>query len=348
MIKLFKDSLPDGRITHFINELNSNKRIGVINWWHIQELNPIPTISELKEFLESVDITIFVNIEILLGPAGQQYLDDALNLLPNYNVSYITFSEEPAMLNWQAHRTFSKPWFLKSPCYIPPGFVPDLDYRDKPYDFNLLLGRKKPERDILWHALHKNKNVYATYYGDPKQKHLSANCYDETTITEFLVTQDVENLAQGLKTMSKQPEFKNAFLSHIVPVSIYNNTHMDIIVETQTTRPELMFFTEKTGKALATGRPWLMTLGGDTCEYLGKHGFSTMPLSYCGYFETPVHQLSTVLEAIDYLSTEPGAMQDFYVQTRLAREYNMNQYATLIDQFDTNLEQWLHDQINNY
>jgi hypothetical protein len=113
-------------------------------------------IENLKQFVESQDIWFFVREEIF-DRHNDVDMHKVFAMLNLHNVYYILFSHDFTLdIRPDLGRTYCNPWFFKSPVYVPSKFIPDLDYVDKPYAFNLLLGSNKSYRTLAYKILKYN------------------------------------------------------------------------------------------------------------------------------------------------------------------------------------------------
>jgi hypothetical protein len=268
-------------------------------------------------------------------------------MLNSHNVFYITFSEDHNLTyEPNSHREFHAPWFFKSPLYVPSNFVPDLDYRDKSYAFNLMLGSNKPFRTLTYKVLKDNKNIYSTYLGHPVFKNNNLAELDDIDVQEDLTSQDVSS--EKLFTMNFfVKEDKRYPLSHITPEKIYANTHFDIVTETFVKQAH-NFVTEKTAKPLATGRFFVWYNSNNTAQYLERYGFRIT--GYTGYCDSIVHdvdRLDYMLELVDRISNDDMLIKKIYTDSKSARLHNMNNYKMQMKNFYGRLHNWMAECLSN-
>lgn len=318
------------------------KKVGIINWWWLtpDEIQ----LENLKNFVELQDICFFISEEIFdRYYAGHEPIDmnKVFELLNSYNVYYIVFSHD-LTLNIQPdkNRTFYNPWFFKSPLYIPSNFNADLDYIEKPYAFNLMLGSRKSYRTIVYNILKNNKNIYSKYLGHPKFKFDDIPNLDDYEVYKDLTSQDVAK--DKLNTMnSLEKEGSEYPISHIVPLKIYSNTHFDIVTETLV-KYQNMFITEKTAKPLATGRFFCWFNSSNVIDYLRKFGFD-----FANYeaeydkIQGDIDRLDAMLEVVGEIVNNPLYIKDIYKKTKNARIHNMNLFKEHTNNFKTNLSNWI-------
>lgn len=315
------------------------KKIGVINWWWLSEEES--RLENLRKFLESCDICFFISEETL-----QRFPSIDINLvfelLNNYNVHYIFFFEDANLsVKPLKEKSFYSPWFFKSPLYIDDQFSPDLDYVEKQYTFNLMLGSLKSYRTVVYKLLKDNKGVYSSYLGHPKFKNDLHNNLDEEEIRNDLISQDVTS--EKLNTMHHLIKGPVAYpISHVVPVPVYNNTHFDIVTETFI-KQDTLFVTEKTAKPLATGRFFCWYNSNNISSYLERYGFDFTHYLTEQYdkFSNDVDRLDGLISVIEEISNNKLFIKDIYEKTRHVRIHNMEKYKTCNKQFYNDLMLWM-------
>jgi len=317
---------------------DSTKKVGIINWWWLD--SDQCNFDNLKKFIESQDVCFFLSEEILEKYNGIN-LNEVFSLLNQYNVYYILFSEDNTLsVKPRYDKSFFYPWFFKSPLYIPTSFNPDLEYKEKPFTFNLMLGSSKAYRTLFYKTLKENKAIYSSYLGHPKFKKQSNVFLDDEDIQSSLINQDV-NL-EKLNTMQKvERDSEMRVISHCVPQNIYANTHFDIVTETFVKQGH-HFLTEKTAKPLATGRFFCWYASPGVISYLEKYGF-LFDYDLLGYdgIENDVDRLAAVLDLIDEITTDQSLVKHIYTKYKDIRKHNMNVYWKESAEYHTKLERWM-------
>tara|TARA_A100001035_G_C27739184_1_gene480653 strand:- start:102 stop:1124 length:1023 start_codon:yes stop_codon:yes gene_type:complete len=310
-----------------------NKKVGVIDHWNMTYYNE----QELRKFLEDKDISFLLIEETL----EHRYGDDKkiIDVCKEYNTYYICFSENKN-IQIPSSNVITMPWFFKSPLYVTENFQPDFDYREKPYDFNLLLGSRKPYRDLIYKSLRHNSKVYSTYFGHPD--YVADNIIDDQDITQALISQDVSK--QKLNTLvqldrGNSKDTPNFGVSHIIPKKIYDVSHFDIVSET--TYDQWMT-TEKTAKPLSTGRFFCCFSHYRTLTYLEKFGFCFHDFPWFGDLcDETLDRFSLVVNFIDEVSQEPLLVRDIYEKTRENRKHNFYNYHEKIGYFTETISNWV-------
>lgn len=326
--------------------ITSNKKIGIINWWLLTQEQCC--LEQIEKFIDQNDITFFYSDEnIHSASSGENYNFNELFLLLNKkNVFYIMMDKcRNGFTLPKVQNSFYAPWFFKNSLYISPDWHLDLDYRTKLFDFNALLGSDRHVRTIIYKIIKHNSKIYSTYYGNSKFKNSFENKWDEKDIHDILYNQKL--IDTKLQTMSLlNRNNSNYILSHIVPTSIYNNTHFDIVCETLV-RSDNIFLTEKTAKPLATGRFFCWYTSPNLIDYLKSYGFSFD--TYGSYYDTitdPVYRLFAFLEEIEDITHNECRIKQIYQATKAERIHNMEVYKRNMTNFLDNLKNWIYNKIN--
>lgn len=173
---------------------------------------------------------------------------------------------------WPCEYTFSS-WHLSHTCTNNRDtFVEQRDTR--PYFADILLGNLKSMRTIFFELLKTNgvlEENLINAFGEYNSKFL-----DEGTdeIDLFFKNMDTSNtLATGSYTNTTK-FFKGHFSSQFVSKHIQENTWISIVAETLTD-DRIFFPTEKTGKALISGKPFIVLSGKHFLKNLRNIGFKT-------------------------------------------------------------------------
>jgi hypothetical protein len=165
-------------------------------------------------------------------------------------------------------------WFETS-TYFYRHWLPELLTRLKPFElkyraFDILLGRKKLHRDVLFKHTRENPGIgVITYFDDHK---IQLENDPEKWIWEHsgvkytgTLEWTVDNVDYYGHTMS---------VSQIIPINIYNQTAYSVVAET-CFHDNFSFFTEKTSKPIIAKRLFVMFAGKGYLANLKKLGFRT-------------------------------------------------------------------------
>lgn len=165
-------------------------------------------------------------------------------------------------------------WFETS-TYFYKHWLPEILTRLKPYDkkyrhFDILLGRKKLHRDVLYEHAKTNPYIGIITYLNAHKAELGND--PEKWVWEHT----------GIK-IDKKPEWTvdhvNYYghvmsLSQIIPINVYNQTAYSVIAET-CFHDNFSFFTEKTCKPIIACRLFVMFAGQGYLANLHRLGFKT-------------------------------------------------------------------------
>lgn len=189
------------------------------------------------------------------------------------------------------HVVFFLPGFLKTPLlrsrqeFLPYFFWATCDFYHtypellsvlRPYDikqkhFDVLLGRQKPHRDIIWRDIDRQDNI-VTYF--PTAQDLDITSYDEQS---FIWPSEVTERPDHPVNMTTQELIINGTivsLSQVIPTDIYNRSCYSLVAETQWENG-WSFFTEKIAKPMLARRLFLVASGQGYLANLRRLGFRT-------------------------------------------------------------------------
>lgn len=297
------------------------QKIGVINNWDFFDV--YYSIEDVERFAKQNDLNIFISDEILDIGNLHDYMD-LIKVLSGYNTHFILASFRQEIFKYvDPRRVFQYPWFHKGfgRYQHSKNFKRNLNYTDKEFNFNMLLGKEKSYRDIIYRVLGNNEKVYSTYLRD-------------VNTCEVVKDEDLQ---------------VSAPYSHIIPEDIYNKTHFDIVSESQPTLPEA-FLTEKTGKALYSGRFFVPYASSELLNYLMSNGYRMD--SYFKYLNystdsDSITRLAKFFDTIDEINTSPTLIKEIYQKTAKDREFNMNHIVQEQMGFLNTLEYYLKKWIIN-
>ena len=138
------------------------------------------------------------------------------------------------------------------------------------HSFDVLLGRQKPHRDIVYNILDHNTNIVRYF---PSNRDLDIKQYNKENFewpsTLLQVPGPVTMTAQAVTV-----DGTIVSLSQIIPVDIYNRTRYTLVAETQMDN-EFSFFTEKIVKPILAKRLFIVCSGQYYLRNLRKLGFCT-------------------------------------------------------------------------
>jgi hypothetical protein len=136
--------------------------------------------------------------------------------------------------------------------------------------FDVLLGRQKSHRDIIFNTIDRNTNIVRYF---PSAEDLDIKQYNKENFewpsTLLQIQEPVTMTAQAVTV-----DGTIVSLSQIIPVDIYNRTRYTLVAETQTDN-EFSFFTEKIVKPMLAKRLFIVCSGQYYLRNLRKLGFLT-------------------------------------------------------------------------
>ena len=339
-------------------EFEKDKRIGIIDWWFIDITETAH--AELEDFVANNDFTIFISRELLFRATVMpgDALANVLGMFGRYNVACLLLSQEPLMYRLNLNRTMISPWFSEARIYTSPEFVSNFEYTPKPYDFNLLLGLKKPFRSLLFHGLFRNPRIYATYYGHNNIDFHEPNndILNTTDIIDTLYenrnydTSDHTALRTMVPVQTGSDGKGIHFLSHVVPENIYRHSHFDIVAETHYYE-NFYQATEKTAKPLLTARPFIWVAAPGFKDYLKRFDID-LDIYEHAFFDGErydqlsfVRKLELLFDAVHDITTSRSRVKDIYDKTKEARQHNQETIKKIITTHKTHVHQFLHCQL---
>ena len=277
----------------------------------------------------------------------KNFLQEFMAEIDKLNVFYISSSEDN---NYplEESRTFNMPWFADRAIYTSRDTTIDFDYRQKDFTFNMLLGSEREYRTKMFERIRPHSYVYSTYMGHLHHRNNSDTYLEDKDILHKSISQDLRGKLDTMVPVTL--EYNNYILSHAVPEMIYNNTHFDIISESQHQTEHTNFTTEKTGKPLSTGRFFIWFNSPHKVEYLRKFGFELQ--DYLCEYDNIIDadkRLESVFELIKEIADNENYIKSIYKDTRDARIHNRTLVKKLSKTYISNLSSWISTQINrNY
>ena len=347
---------------------HSDCKILIFEWWEwiqpSQDTGILRTDGGLKtgkdvkidtaiKLIKEYDICFFFVREVIHDspkkekPLVVEEVKKLLNELEKLNVYYITLSTD-GIISTNPSKTFNIPWFVANSdwLHIPENTHIDFDYRQKGFTFNMLLGSKKRERTKFFEMFGNEPYVYSTYFGSKKFRLMSSNHLEDEDILANLANQDITS--GRLQTMQQvMRERKNVCISHVVPKAIYNNSHFDIVTETQCLTDDLNFTTEKTGKPIATGRFFIWYNSPNQIEYLRQFGFELQ--DYLSDYDSIIDngkRLEAVIELIKEIGDNENYIKKIYEDTKEARMHNQEVFKKLSNTSHPTMNSWINERIN--
>jgi hypothetical protein len=211
--------------------------------------------------------------------------------------------------------------------------------------FDVLLGRRKYHRDLIYQHIDHEKN-YVTYMTLDESVNLAAcNHMNFVWPTEILPADvEITNTASIVKVNGIIVS-----LSQIIPVSIYNQTAYSLVSESQCEN-NFSFFTEKIIKPMLARRLFVVSSGRFYLKNLRSMGFKTfdgiIDESYDNEYRLHV-RTDMLLEQIKYLYQ--CDQQHIYLQCQAILDHNFELLMNtdwqkdMIQQISNDLTQFAHN-----
>jgi len=327
---------------------NSKYKILVIDWWQDEiiglRMAPADYITKIKEY----DICFFMISELWFNDQwniSPEEINSMLKELSKLNVFYITKSEDSRIRVGES-KSYDTPWFIRNEAnlnfHVDDNFKLDFDYRPKDFTFNMLLGSDRHYRTLLFELVGNEQYVYSTYFGHKQLKSKSAIHLEDDDILHNLSKQDITS--NKLQTMSERVwrTWRDVSISHTIPEKIYNNSHFDIVAETEPLLNTVNFTTEKTGKPISTGRFFIWYNSPNQVEYLRQFGFELQDyVSYYDKIQCPVARLFQVTELIKEIGDNENYIKKIYEETKDARMHNQEVFKKLSRTYQSNVSSWM-------
>lgn len=220
------------------------------------------TLSEIQSLMTGCD-QVFLFLP--------EFIDDSwCRLLDLANVTFFI----AGALNYQltSATTVFLPYFFHSTVAAYQDKLPSLerDVRGADLDFDILLGRRKPHRDLLFSWADPRRD-WVTYFPDHNDQDLRLY-----TSSAFVWPDDLVVPSQCINQTADEViyEGKIRSLSQIIPQNIYRQTKYSIVAETCTSN-HWSFFTEKIVKPMLCKRVFLVSAGQYYLANLRDLGFRT-------------------------------------------------------------------------
>lgn len=139
----------------------------------------------------------------------------------------------------------------------------------KPKDFDILMGRKKRHRDLVWETVDRSNSV-VTYFHEDSEQDLTRCPPSYFQWPQEIVGHMPINNTADIVTV----DGTIVSLSQLVPVDIYNQTAYSLVCESQFEN-RWSFFTEKIIKPMLARRVFLVCSGRYFLRNLREWGFKT-------------------------------------------------------------------------
>lgn len=281
------------------------------------------TISKIKTLCQHAK-TVLLFVHELLETAWIKQFD-----LPNvvfYISGVLNFKLEQAGLQFY-------PYFFSSTIDFYRANTAQFDPNTNAL-FDVLLGRRKPHRDIIYNNVDHNKNV-VRYFPEPIDNDIRT--YKNT---EFEWPTEQLTYSNGLYMTADEVQVNGTIvsLSQIIPTNIYNRTRYSLVAETCADN-DWSFFTEKIVKPMLAKRLFVVASGQYYLQNLRSLGFKTfeniIDESYDSIADMP-ERMQSVCNTVKSLEG-----RDPYIAAIVDHNYhhlmNTNWYANMFENIKLNL-----------
>jgi hypothetical protein len=236
--------------------LSGNNRVAIVELWDTREIGNLRFLSQHSNLL-IIFIPEFTGDSIV-----RQF--DLLNV-----VFFISGTLNYSLANAQIYFC---PYFFSSTVDFyraQPELLTQLQLADSS-SFDILLGRRKPHRDIIYNTVDHKKHIvkYFPTHKDNDIKQYQKNEFAWPSILP-MPTETVDMTAQAVTVNGTIVS-----LSQIVPTEIYNQTRYSVVAETCTDN-SFSFFTEKVVKPILAKRMFVVAAGQYYLRNLQLLGFKT-------------------------------------------------------------------------
>lgn len=249
-----------------------------------------------------------------------ELIDDAW--IKEFDRPWVTFFIS-GILNYKTRnsKVYFHPYFLSSTIafYHAHPEVLDRLNSNPVQQYDVLLGRRKPHRDLVFSAFDCTKNV-VKYFPD----------YNDQDIRQYSLDQfewpDILPLPEEPITMTAQEVCVSGTivsLSQIIPVDIYNRTRYSFVTETEVSN-QYSFFTEKIVKPMLAKRLFVVAAGQYYLRNLRSLGFRT----FDGIVDETYDSIPDVTERITAACCAANSVTD--VDQNLLKEIVEHNYQHLM------------------
>lgn len=240
-------------------------------------------------------------------------------------------------------------WFITSSYFYTDrknNFLKEnLRLGNKKYYFDILLGTKKPHRDLIYNYVIENKltnKMIMTYH---KRFNMDLKNSDQFILEE----KEIEYLDNNSSRTSQQIRYHGIrmVLSQVIPLSIYNQTYYSVVAET-CFENHFTFYTEKIVKPLLAGRLFIFVGSRYFLRNLKSLGFKTFNNVVDESYDVeldPETRWSMALDQMQKLcNMDPTEVQD-KIKDAVVHNQRLMTYKEWATRFDLKLHDYLLDYI---
>ena len=275
---------------------------------------------EVRDYTDSVqsDIQTLVNTGCFVVILVQELISD--QIIHDFDVSNVSFYL-PGYLNWQPNyaRVHCYQYFFDSTQRFYQQF-PELAQieADSPRGFDVLLGRRKHHRDLVFNGVSADQNIVRYFITD------TDTAIGERLDTEFEWPECIDDPNPEITQTVDEVRVQGVIvsLSQIIPEQIYSITHSTVVAETQSEN-SFSFYTEKIAKPLLAGRPFVVASGQYYLRNLKQMGFRTFDhVIDESYDSEPLleKRIDMLCEQINHVNNMP--VEEWLQQTQEVCDHN--------------------------
>jgi hypothetical protein len=190
----------------------------------------------------------------------------------------------------------------------------------KTFYFDALLGQEKMHRNFVYEHLHTHPKIFCRYFKDTYKK--------QEFVWPTVAALQNNNSDNNLTTDEVNYFGYNVWISHVIPVDIYNQTAFSIITETSHC-DNYVFYTEKTAKALLSSRLFVFFAGPYYLQNLHNLGFRTFSTLIDESYDTELNHKVRWQKALDQVLWLCEQDQlEILNQIQPILEHNLNVFKT--------------------
>jgi hypothetical protein len=227
-----------------------------------------PTLDEFSA-MDSKPIHIVEEILCTIQRPVDPMPDDSLDQL------LVMLESDGQQLRPKFARIFQHNYFFWSTVdfyHSRPGVLDKLTQQlPKPYSFDVLLGRRKKHRDLVFEQVDRKRNI-VKYFDHDENKDLRTTISDEFAWPTDILPKWQNSIVDTADIVVVEGVIVS--LSQIVPTDIYNQTAYSLVCESQHENL-FSFFTEKIVKPMIAKRLFLVVSGRQFLHNLRQLGFKT-------------------------------------------------------------------------
>lgn len=162
-------------------------------------------------------------------------------------------------------------WYITNFYSRHPDLLQGLDTEHKPRAFDVLLGRRKHHRDLIYQGIDRNVNL-VTYFPQRGEQDIRGLDQQGFIWPDDLVPKPSDAITLTAREVCYQGDWVS--LSLLIPRDIYRQTRYTLVAETEHSG-QRTFFTEKIAKPMLARRLFLVAANPGYLAQLRRLGFRT-------------------------------------------------------------------------